>query len=122
MITATITLEFMDKEEQQLRDKARESAATIKEYVTDCIYFGLYGNLPSKHSMIINDNNPLFHLVATPEPIKDSIIEQVLGEKCESGCDEPVTHYDNENIPLCENCWNALCSEVEGHWAGRVNE
>jgi hypothetical protein len=29
-------------------------------------------------------------------------------EKCESGCDAPVTHHDIEGTPLCTHCWNAM--------------
>lgn len=33
-------------------------------------------------------------------------------ERCESGCAEPVTRHDVDNVPLCEECWKGLVDDA----------
>lgn len=43
------------------------------------------------------------------EPIE----EDEPAERCEAGCDEPVTAHDVEGVPLCQACYDQCVADME---------
>jgi hypothetical protein len=59
-------------------------------------------------------------LISSPSASRDSVIDEVLDQLnvepecnadgslrvfCENGCEEPVTHRDDDDTPYCNACW-----------------
>jgi hypothetical protein len=62
---------------------------------------------PGETCKAIRDGEPCGETLALMCPMKGG-----HDERCESGCDAPVTHHDSEGIPLCDGCYDDLAREA----------